>query len=98
MVTRIICLLAINCKKKKCSIFITLRVTKTLKSSNALRRSCFSDVLYLLRLLKLEHFSFLQLIDNKKNVGYHKPMIDLGGSKKLTAVSKLLYFFLKALI
>ena len=40
----IIFVLAINCKKKKCSVFNTVWVTNTKKSSKALWRSCFSDV------------------------------------------------------
>ena len=83
-------LLAINCKKKKCSIFNALGVT--LKSSNALRRSC-SDDFYVFvtpRVLMIEFFFFLQLIANKKNNrGYHIPMIDLGENEKDTAVLKL---------
>ena len=81
MVTHTIFLLSINCKKKKCSIFKT---TKAEKSSNSFR--CALS----LRVLKIEHFFFLQLIDNKKITGgYHIPMINLGKCKEVTAVLKL---------
>ena len=39
--------------------------------------------------IKIEHFFFLQSIDNQKIVGHQIPMIDLGKSKKVTAVLKL---------
>ena len=94
MVNRIIFLLAIICNEKKMFYLYyswSYRNVKIVK--------CFAKVMLFgcavsLRLLKLEHFFFLQLIANKKNNrGYHIPMIDLGESKKVTAVLKLLYFF-----
>ena len=55
---------------------------------------CFAKVEILcdvsLRLLKIEYFFFLKSIDYQKNGrGNHIPMIDLGKSKKVTAVLKL---------
>ena len=42
------------------------------------------------RELKIEHFFFLQLIDNQKIAGgYHIKMIDLGKFKEVTTVLKL---------
>ena len=45
MVTPTIFLLSINCKKKKRSIFNTRKDAKAEKSSNALQKSIFLDVL-----------------------------------------------------
>ena len=42
-----------------------------------------------LRLLKIEHFFFLQSIYNQKNRGHHIPMIDLGKSKKVAFFNAL---------
>ena len=78
MVTPTIFLLAIDCKKKKCSVFNTLDFY----------------VFVTPRVLKIENFFFFQLIANKKNNrGYHIPMIDLGESEKVTAVFKLVLNF-----
>ena len=47
-----------------------------------------------LRLLRIGHFFFLQLIANQKIKGVTNiPMIDLGKSKEVTAVLKLLTQF-----